>query len=155
MANDLFSGLVKGLGAFMPQDDPNTKVFQMQNRVTELEEEETDLYAKIGKKVFPNIKDSGEYSELVAALTLTKQNLESARQELGQAKEAKEQQERLENERVERLTCPNCGTVNEDGIKFCQECGTKLEAPAKLFCPQCGTQYQKGTRFCGECGSQL
>ncbi len=55
--------------------------------------------------------------------------------------------------------CPSCGTVNQPGIKFCQECGTKLEtpppAPAGIVCPSCGTENAPGTKFCQECGSKL
>ena len=42
MAEDLFGGLgklgglMKGLSSFMPQDDPNTKIFNAQNELNEL-----------------------------------------------------------------------------------------------------------------------
>jgi class 3 adenylate cyclase/tetratricopeptide (TPR) repeat protein len=49
------------------------------------------------------------------------------------------------------LNCPECGTLNEPGRKFCGECGTRLSVP----CANCGTSNAPGTRFCGECGSPL
>ncbi|TMB50311.1 MAG: zinc-ribbon domain-containing protein, partial [Chloroflexi bacterium] len=49
------------------------------------------------------------------------------------------------------LTCSVCGTANEDGRKFCVECGTKLAAG----CPVCGTVNPAGAKFCGECGTPL
>jgi len=49
------------------------------------------------------------------------------------------------------MNCPNCGTPNEAGRKFCGECGTRLAA----VCANCGTSNSPGTRFCGECGAAL
>ncbi len=57
------------------------------------------------------------------------------------------------------ITCPGCGTVNGAGIKFCQNCGSKLEAPppapAGVTCPGCGTANTPGTKFCAQCGTKL
>ncbi|MFN8186801.1 MAG: adenylate/guanylate cyclase domain-containing protein [Gaiellales bacterium] len=49
------------------------------------------------------------------------------------------------------MTCPDCGTDNEAGRKFCGECGEKLA----LACPQCGAANTPGVKFCGECGVRL
>jgi class 3 adenylate cyclase/tetratricopeptide (TPR) repeat protein len=49
------------------------------------------------------------------------------------------------------MRCPNCGTENREGRRFCAECGTAL-APA---CPACGAANEPGERFCGECGAAL
>jgi len=37
------------------------------------------------------------------------------------------------------------------GIKFCEECGAKVE----LKCPKCGAEIPLGRKFCGECGHDL
>ncbi len=49
------------------------------------------------------------------------------------------------------MSCPNCGTENSPGRKFCGSCG----APLALTCPACGTANEPGVRFCGECGNAL
>ena len=49
------------------------------------------------------------------------------------------------------MLCPNCGTENEAGRKFCGECGTALAA----LCPSCGSPNAPGAKFCGECGTSL
>jgi class 3 adenylate cyclase/tetratricopeptide (TPR) repeat protein len=49
------------------------------------------------------------------------------------------------------MTCPECGSENEAGRKFCGECGSSLAAA----CPECGAQNAPGTKFCGECGASL
>jgi class 3 adenylate cyclase/tetratricopeptide (TPR) repeat protein len=49
------------------------------------------------------------------------------------------------------MRCPQCGTDNEDGRKFCGECGSAL---ARL-CPTCQTPNPPTSKFCGECGAPL
>ena len=49
------------------------------------------------------------------------------------------------------MICPSCGTANEDGRKFCGECGTALA----VSCPSCGASNVPGVKFCGECGTDL
>jgi class 3 adenylate cyclase/tetratricopeptide (TPR) repeat protein len=50
------------------------------------------------------------------------------------------------------LICPSCGTANEAGRRFCDECGTPLSAA----CPNCGaTDNRPNAKFCGTCGFTL
>ena len=49
------------------------------------------------------------------------------------------------------MRCHACGTENEDGRKFCGECG----APLAVVCAECGTRNSPGAKFCGECGATL
>jgi len=49
------------------------------------------------------------------------------------------------------MRCHACGTENEDGRKFCGECG----APLAVVCASCGTRNSPGAKFCGECGATL
>ena len=49
------------------------------------------------------------------------------------------------------MICGACSTPNEDGRKFCRQCGTSLAAP----CPSCGTPNAADVNFCGECGTKL
>jgi regulator of replication initiation timing len=155
MANDLFGGLMKGIGAFMPQDDPNVKLFQSQSEISDLQNKIQELYAKIGEKAYPTIKDQAEYSDLVAELNFTKKKLKTVEDELQTAQNTKTEQEAKEQEALRSRTCPNCDTLNPEGVKFCQECGAKLNQSTKVKCPDCGTEFPIGTRFCGECGRQL
>jgi len=47
--------------------------------------------------------------------------------------------------------CPDCGKPAGEG-KFCNNCGRPL---GLAKCPKCGAGNQQGTRFCGECGTKL
>ena len=49
------------------------------------------------------------------------------------------------------MKCPKCQFENPEGIKFCGDCGVKLEKT----CPQCNTSNPPGFKFCGECGHDL
>jgi len=49
------------------------------------------------------------------------------------------------------MKCPKCEFENPEGLKFCGECGTKLE----VFCPKCKTPNPPEFKFCGECGHDL
>ena len=49
------------------------------------------------------------------------------------------------------MKCPKCGSDNREGIRFCEECGAKLE----LECPDCKAKIPLGKKFCGECGYDL
>ena len=50
-----------------------------------------------------------------------------------------------------QVICAACNTPNEDGRKFCGQCGASLA----LSCPACGTPNAPGVKFCGECGNAL
>jgi class 3 adenylate cyclase/tetratricopeptide (TPR) repeat protein len=49
------------------------------------------------------------------------------------------------------MKCPSCRFENPEGMKFCGECGSKLE----LKCPNCGFGNALIFKFCGECGHKL
>ena len=49
------------------------------------------------------------------------------------------------------MLCPDCQFENPEGIKFCGECGTKLET----LCPSCNSSNPPNFKFCGECGGSL
>lgn len=50
------------------------------------------------------------------------------------------------------VLCPSCGVENQGG-KFCSECGAQLVP--KTDCPRCGSTFQPGAKFCPECGQSL
>jgi class 3 adenylate cyclase/tetratricopeptide (TPR) repeat protein len=49
------------------------------------------------------------------------------------------------------MECAECGFDNREEIKFCEECGSKLE----IVCPSCGAKVPLDRKFCGECGQSL
>lgn len=148
MTADMFGGLFKGLSSFMPQDDPNTKLFTLGTELGDLQKQENELYASIGRKVFASISSNPEYSDTILELQSVQRRITQINDQLKAAQEEKEAQER----KAQALCCPNCGMENPEGVKFCKECGTKMGTSA---CSQCGTVNPPQTRFCGECGNKL
>src|SRR5262245_41707473 len=49
------------------------------------------------------------------------------------------------------MQCASCGFDNQEGLKFCNECGT----PLKRRCSHCSFDNAPQAKFCGECGTQL
>jgi class 3 adenylate cyclase len=49
------------------------------------------------------------------------------------------------------MKCPKCQSDNREGVKFCEECGAKLE----LECPACKAKIPLDKKFCGDCGRKL
>jgi class 3 adenylate cyclase/tetratricopeptide (TPR) repeat protein len=49
------------------------------------------------------------------------------------------------------MTCPNCGTENPAGARYCIQCGTELPR----VCQTCGTVNPASARFCMQCGTPL
>ena len=49
------------------------------------------------------------------------------------------------------MKCPGCQFDNREGVKFCEECGVKLD----LECPRCNATIPPGRKFCGQCGHKL
>jgi predicted ATPase/class 3 adenylate cyclase len=49
------------------------------------------------------------------------------------------------------MKCPKCQFENPEGLKFCGECGAKLER----VCPKCNSPNPPQFKFCGECGHNL
>lgn len=51
------------------------------------------------------------------------------------------------------IICPKCGTQNDSSMKFCGNCGNKLNTT--ILCPYCGKEVPDGMKFCGNCGKPL
>ena len=49
------------------------------------------------------------------------------------------------------MHCAKCGSDNQDGRKFCGECGTPLTSK----CPRCGASNEPSAKFCGDCGAAV
>ena len=51
-----------------------------------------------------------------------------------------------------RASCPQCEAPLANNVKFCPECGAKIQQAA--FCTQCGGKMASGAKFCPECGAK-
>src|SRR5437899_9796918 len=49
------------------------------------------------------------------------------------------------------MRCPQCAHENPQGVKFCGQCGARLQA----LCPACGVSNPPANKFCGECGAPM
>jgi len=151
MAKDLFGGLsqlIKGFSGFMPQDDPDVKLLNAQTEISELEQQEAELFAEIGRQAYEENPAAWPQDE---KLRLIRSNLEAAREKLAALQEDKRAKEAAQAAARNETLCPSCGFQNPEGTKFCQECGAKLRAQ-RTRCAGCGADLAPNARFCGECG---
>src|SRR5215471_7709258 len=49
------------------------------------------------------------------------------------------------------MLCPQCRFDNRANVRFCEECGARLD----VACPSCGAAVPPGRKFCGTCGKPL
>ena len=128
--------MVGGLAnsGLVPKDTPEGKLFAAQSELSGLQKQEADILAEIGRQAYGQNPDAWPQSD---KLKLIQSNIASVQAKLNAA-----------------CTCPSCGHENPEGVKFCQECGTKLGGSAKKHCTSCGAELTPGTRFCGECGAR-
>lgn len=71
------------------------------------------------------------------------------------SKMAEEDREMLKTESWRegaRATCPGCGKPLAAKVKFCPECGAKIQQEA--FCKECGARLPEGAKFCPDCGTK-
>ena len=160
MANDLFGDLgnLGGLGNIfgglaknvVPKDTPEGKLLNAQSDLADLQKQESELLLEIGKQAYGQNPAAWPQD---AKLKLIAQNIAAAQTALDEAKAAQEQAEAVKAAEDAKGRCPSCGHKNDDGVKFCQECGSPLAASGPKHCTSCGAELAAGIRFCGECGA--
>lgn len=163
MANDLFGGLGNlggALGGLMgglaksglvPKDTPEGKLLSAQSAVSDLQKQESELLLEIGRQAYAQ-NPAGWPQH--ARLQLIGQNLAAAEAALGEATQAQAQADAAKAAEDAKGRCASCGHKNPEGVKFCHECGSPLEAAPPKHCTSCGAELAAGTRFCGTCGAK-
>jgi membrane protease subunit (stomatin/prohibitin family) len=54
-----------------------------------------------------------------------------------------------------KVACPKCGAANTPGVKFCNDCGAKVDVATQTVpCIKCGSALPDGAKFCNECGTK-
>ncbi len=53
---------------------------------------------------------------------------------------------------VAKINCYSCNALIDENVKFCPNCGSPM---ARKICPGCKKENPAGTKFCTECGSRL
>ena len=53
------------------------------------------------------------------------------------------------------IYCPECGTANRDGSKFCNDCGARLDPDQGKRCPMCAQLNPLDAEVCQHCQARL
>ena len=107
------------------------------------------------------IKDDSGDDGVTQELVKSEEILEKEPEELIKSEEsskdfinAKEDSVEISQEGMkieENISCPNCNFELRPNVKFCTQCGYKLD----LKCPSCGSKIKESDRFCTNCGYKL
>jgi hypothetical protein len=163
MANSLFGGLGDlggALGGLMgglaksglvPKDTPEGKLLGIQAELADWKKQENELLLEIGRQAYERDPSAWPQDE---KLHFLRQEIEASEAAIQEIQQEIEQAEAAKAAADAIGRCPNCGHQNPEGVKFCQECGTKLVPAGPKHCTSCGAELAPGTRFCGECGAR-
>jgi len=117
----------------------------------------TDDYKKIGEYYYDRYSNKHafdtEVAELLSSIDAHKTAISEVEVQLKSLKE-----ETATQVSGDSAICPACGKANAPGIKFCSECGQKLEVQEPnqtKFCTSCGAEVDEEIKFCGECGARI
>jgi len=120
----------------------------------------TEDYKKIGEFYYEKYSNEHafdtEVADFLSSIDAHKAAISEVEAQLKSLKEETAQQ--AVQSSAGSVVCPSCGKANAVGIKFCSECGTKLEEqlpPQSKFCPSCGTSVVEGVKFCPSCGTKI
>jgi len=126
-----------------------------------------DIYKQLGERIYEKYA-SGAYqdadmAELFTAVDARRANIAEAEDKIKAIKaenEAKAQSASQAHAAPAGAVCPGCGAPVADGVKFCNQCGTRVEvsvpaAEAKKFCSSCGAEAVSGVKFCSQCGAKI
>ena len=165
MANNPFAKVGGFFKAQTAPESPEGRIYNLEKEMNVIAQQQDKLYTDIGRMAIQKFgyADFGEAGAELEALANDmaakeatvaelKAEIERLAAEAAAAKAAAKAAAAQSS--VSATTCPSCGATNPEGYRFCQECGTKLEAPAKNFCAECGAELVAGARFCGVCGAK-
>lgn len=153
MNQDIFSGLLKGFGAFLPQDDPEVKLMNLQSQLSDAKQALQNSYAALGLALLPTIEKDERYKKELDLIAVYKHQVATLQTQLDDFMREKQEREQIAQSQARASYCQACGSANEAGAKFCQDCGKKLGG--LLTCSRCGKENPLDTRFCSECGTRL
>lgn len=145
-------------------DKTNTmlEINKLNSGINEEKAKITGIKCKIGEyywaKFLANEQIDAEPADLCSEIRACETTIASLQKEIQTKRdEANRAAAAPEPARTKGKRCSSCGTVNSEGSKFCQGCGSKLDTPTAavdIICA-CGAQNSHGMRFCGECGEKL
>lgn len=129
-----------------------------------------ELKAKLGD-IYYNVYQEGEVltpeaTEICLQLEKCIATMAEKEEQLTKIREARAAKAKAAQSE-EPAVCPECGSENPSGAKFCNDCGAKIpvvveaeateveEEPVKRVCSACGAEIVPGKKFCNECGAKV
>lgn len=130
----------------------------------------SELYKQLGEKIYEKYTagayQDADLAELFTSVDGRMANIAEAESKISAIRAENEAKAQAAEDQAAKkaapagAVCPNCGAPAADGVKFCNQCGAKLEVPApvveaKKFCTNCGAEAVPGVKFCSQCGTKI
>lgn len=133
----------------------NSKISNERSAISEAQKKIGEYY--YAKHLAGENLDAG-ILEFCSVADKSNRSISELQAQIAEIKSEKDATAGTSNTASSRLICGSCGISNTSDVKFCCECGAKLEevsASPKCICPSCKEEVPSGVSFCGECGTKV
>ncbi len=123
----------------------------------QLEGKVNDKFSELGSVFYEGFTsgsglNSEQLTSICEEITVLKRNIEEIEKKIHEEQVAMDQPQVSTGKK-----CPSCGSIVEEGKKFCVECGGNMTDTTEQSktCPKCNANIGVGLKFCSECGEKL
>lgn len=125
----------------------------------QLEGKVNDKFSELGSVYYERFAsgsglNSEQLTSICEEITVLKRNIEEIEKKIHEEQVAVDQPQVRTGKK-----CSSCGSIVEEGKKFCVECGGNMtdttEQSNTTTCPKCNANIGVGLKFCSECGEKL
>jgi DNA repair exonuclease SbcCD ATPase subunit len=130
--SDIFGKLKSGAGKVAKEADRIAHVKRIEIDIGSLEKHVRENYQKLGEMFYrssvDNVPEGPEAENIIAKINELKEQIKAKREEIAKINQG-EVAPQAETPPVApgKKVCPSCGKEHDENVRFCPECGAKLE----------------------------
>lgn len=134
--SDIFGRLKSGAGKVAKEADKAAHVKRIEFDIGGLKKQIEGLYTKLGELTYKSIASkepqSSEVTDICAKINNLKEQISLKEDEIKKIQSDAEKPpvatptQEATSVGPQKMVCPSCGKENDANVKFCSECGTKM-----------------------------
>lgn len=152
----LTEGIDRGIKAVSSKGWELVETTKLKGEIKDIQNLIERRFQALGKKVF----------EMINSETLNEEELKAECKEIAtlfkKITELEEEIKKVELEALKKkygtdvIMCFKCGSPNKSHAKFCEHCGSRIEAVLESkTCPICNASVKEDAKFCARCGGKI